>query len=180
LHKLNNNLIFEGKDMNTPNKVKHGMLDELDLKILTLLQQNGRTKRSELADQVGLSIPSVSERLHKLEENGIIEGYYVKLNRKAFGFDIMAFILVVMESSKHYKNLIQHIEKLPQILECYSVLGEGSHIIKVVAKNSESLEQLLAQIQAWPGVTRTITNFILSTIKETTMLDIQSLNEKQL
>lgn len=164
--------------MNNPNKVRQASLDELDLTILTLLQKNGRTKRSELADQVGLSIPSVSERLHKLEENGIIEGYHVKLNRKAFGYDIMSFILVVMESSKHYKNLIQHTEKNPRILECYSVLGEGSHILKVVAKNSEELERTLAEIQAWPGVTRTITNFILSTIKETTMLDVQTINQK--
>lgn len=178
MQKIIINLIFEGKDMNNPNKVKQYMLDDLDHKILNLLQKNGRTKRSELADQVGLSIPSVSERLHKLEENRIIEGYHVKLNRKAFGFDIMAFILVVMESSKHYKNLIQHIERLPQILECYSVLGEGSHILKVIASDSEALEQLLAQIQGWPGVTRTITNFILSTIKETSMLDIQTINKE--
>ncbi|MDP4173939.1 MAG: Lrp/AsnC family transcriptional regulator [Bacteroidota bacterium] len=148
------------------------MLDELDLKILRTLQKNGRTKRSTLAEQVGLSVPSVSERLNKLEENGVIEGYYTKLNRKAFGYDLMAFIMVIMESSKNYKNFITNIEKMPQIIECYSVLGEGSHMLKAILKDSESLEKLLAQIQSWPGVTRTVTSFILSTIKETTDLDI--------
>ena len=69
------------------------MLDELDLKILRTLQSNGRTKRNVLAEQVGLTIPSVSDRLKKLEENGIIEGYYTKVKRQAFGFDILAFIL---------------------------------------------------------------------------------------
>lgn len=147
-------------------------MDDLDLKILRLLQRNGRIKRSALAEQIGLSIPSVSERLNKLEENGTIEGYYTKLNRKRFGYDLMAFIVVVMESSKHYKELKTNIDKIPQILECYSVLGEGSHILKAVVKDSASLEKLLAQIQSWPGVTRTITSFILSTIKETTILDI--------
>ncbi len=58
------------------------MLDETDIKILKILQRKGRTKRNELAEQVGLSIPSVSERLHKLEEKKIIEGYYTKLTGK--------------------------------------------------------------------------------------------------
>ncbi|MBK9098593.1 MAG: Lrp/AsnC family transcriptional regulator [bacterium] len=149
------------------------MLDELDLKILRTLQQNGRTKRNELADQVQLSVPSVSDRLKKLEDNNIIEGYYTKVNRQAFGYDILAFILVMMDSSKHYKDLIKHVEKHPHILECYSVLGEGSHLLKVCVKNTEALEKLLSEIQTWPGVTGTKTTYVLSTIKETTSINIQ-------
>jgi Lrp/AsnC family transcriptional regulator, leucine-responsive regulatory protein len=149
------------------------MLDELDLKILRTLQQNGRTKRNELADRVQLSIPSVSERLKKLEDNKIIEGYYTKVNRQTFGYDILAFILVMMDSSKHYKDLIKHVEKHPSILECHSVLGEGSHLLKVLVKNTEALEKLLSEIQTWPGVTGTKTTYVLSTIKETTSINIQ-------
>jgi len=148
------------------------MLDDLDIKVLKILQREGRTKRNELADAAGLSIPAISERLHKLEEKKIIEGYYAKLNRKAFGYDIMAYILVMMESSKHYKSLISHVEKLPQIVECHSVLGEGSHLLKAICKNTEALEKLLGEIQSWPGVTSTKTTFVLSTIKETTEIDI--------
>ncbi len=148
------------------------MLDELDLKILRTLQSNGRTKRNVLAEEVGLTIPSVSDRLKKLEENGIIEGYYAKVKRQAFGFDILAFILVMMDSSKHYKDLIKHVEKNPSVIECYSVLGEGSHILKVAVKNTESLEKLLSEIQTWTGVTSTKTTYVLSTIKETTSINI--------
>ncbi len=148
------------------------MLDDLDIKILNILQQRGRTKRNELAEVVGLSIPSISDRLHKLEEKGVIEGYYTKLNKKAFGYDIMVYILVMMESSKHYKGLITRVEKIPQIVECHSVLGEGSHLLKTVVKNSEALEKLLGDIQSWPGVMSTKTTFVLSTIKETTVIDI--------
>ncbi len=148
------------------------MLDDLDLKILTTLQQNGRTKRNELAEQVGLSVPSVSERLKKLEDNKIIEGYYTKVNKQAFGYDILAFILVMMDSSKHYKDLIKHVDKHPHILECHSVLGEGSHLLKVVVKNTESLEKLLSEVQTWPGVTGTKTTYVLSTLKETTAINI--------
>lgn len=148
------------------------MLDNLDIKILKTLQKKGRVKRSMLAEEVGLSLPSVSERLNKLEEKGVIEGYYAKLNRISFGYDIMAFIFVTMDSSKHYKSLITHVEKIPMIIECHSVLGEGSHILKVIAKNTESLEKLLSKIQSWAGVVSTKTTFILSTIKETTQIDI--------
>ena len=148
------------------------MLDDLDIKILNMLQKRGRTKRNEIAEAVGLSIPSISERLHKLEERGVIEGYYAKVNRKSFGFDIMAYITVMMESSKHYKTLITKVEKMPEILECHSVLGEGSHILKAIVKNTEALEKLLGEIQSWPGVISTKTTFILSAIKETTEIDI--------
>ena len=148
------------------------MLDNLDIQLLKTLQLNGRTKRNELAEQVGLSVPSVSERLRKLEDNKIIEGYFTKVNKQAFGLDIQAFILVVMDSSKHYKDLIKHVEKHPNILECHSVLGEGSHLLKVVVKNTESLEKLLSEIQTWSGVTGTKTTYVLSTIKETTAINI--------
>lgn len=148
------------------------MLDDIDIKILNILQKSGRTKRNKLAEEVGLSIPSVSERLNKLEEKGIIDGYYAKLNKKNFGYDIMAYIIVVMDSSKHYKNLISKVEKIPEILECHSVLGEGSHLLKAIVKNTEALEKLLSEIQSWTGVTSTKTTFVLSTVKETSEIKI--------
>jgi len=148
------------------------MLDDLDIQILKTLQLKGRTKRNELAETVGLSVPSVSERLKKLEDNNIIEGYFAKVNKKPFGLDIQAFILVIMDSSKHYKDLIKHVEKNPNILECHSVLGEGSHLLKVLVKNTEALEKLLSEIQTWPGMQGTKTTYVLSTIKETTAINI--------
>ncbi|MCW8805412.1 MAG: Lrp/AsnC family transcriptional regulator, partial [Ignavibacteriaceae bacterium] len=122
--------------------------------------------------QVGLSVPSVSDRLKKLEENKIIEGYFTKVNKQAFGLDIMAFILVIMDSSKHYRDLIKHVDKHQSILECHSVLGEGSHLLKVLVKNTEALEKLLSEIQTWNGVTGTKTTYVLSTVKETTAINI--------
>jgi Lrp/AsnC family leucine-responsive transcriptional regulator len=148
------------------------MLDAIDLKVLDILQESGRTKRNVLAEKVGLSLPSLSERLNKLEEHGIIEGYYTKLDRKVFGYDLMAFITVVTASSKNYDSLIAKANKIPEIVECHSVLGEGSHILKAIVKDSASLEGLLGRIQSWQGVTRTITSLVLSTIKETTKINI--------
>ncbi len=148
------------------------MLDDIDIKILNVLQKAGRTKRNKIAEEVGLSIPSVSERLNKLEEKGIIDGYYTKLNKKVFGYDIIAYIVVIMDSSKHYNNLISKVEKIPEIVECHSILGEGSHMLKATVKNTEALEKLLSEIQSWSGVTATKTTFVLSTIKETTEIAI--------
>lgn len=148
------------------------MVNDLDTKILNILQENGRTKRSEIAEKIGMSIPSVSERMNKLEEKGIIEGYYAKLDKKFFNYDIMAFIMVRSESSKHYKALTQKAEKNPYILECHSILGEGSHLLKAVVKNTDALEKLLSEIQSWPCVLSTQTNFVLSTSKETARIEL--------
>jgi Lrp/AsnC family leucine-responsive transcriptional regulator len=148
------------------------MLDAIDIKILNILQNEGRTKRNVIAEQVSLSLPSLSERLKKLEERGIIEGYYARVNRKPFGYDLMAFITVFMKSSKKFEELSEHVKETPEILECHAILGEGSHVLKVLVKGTEDLEKLLAQIQSWPGVLRTLTSFVLSTIKETTNIKI--------
>ena len=148
------------------------MLDAIDIKILNILQKEGRTKRNVIADQVNLSLPSLSERLKKLEERGIIQGYYAKVNRKAFGYDLMAYITVFMKSSRKFEELSDHVKETPEILECHAILGEGSHVLKVLVKGTDDLEKLLAQIQSWPGVLRTLTSFVLSTIKETTSIKI--------
>ncbi len=148
------------------------MLDAIDVKILNMLQDDGRTKRNVLAEAVKLSLPSLSERLNKLEEKGIITGYYTKLNLKNFGLDLMVFITIHTDSSKHYDSFAKHVEETDEILECYAVLGEGSHVMKALVKDSASLENLLGKIQSWKGVKRTHSRFILSTIKETSKIKI--------
>ncbi len=145
-------------------------LDEIDLKILEILQKNGRTRRNTLAEVVNLSLPSVSERLRKLEEAGIITGYAAIVNPKKLGIDITAFILVQVDSSKHYHSFIDHAAGNHEILECHAITGEGSHLLKVRTENTLTLEKLLAKIQAWPGVTGTRTHLVLSSPKESTVV----------
>ncbi len=148
------------------------MIDAIDAKILNMLQDDGRTKRNVLAEAVKLSLPSLSERLNKLEEKGIITGYYTKLNLKNFGLDLMVFITIHTDSSKHYDSFAKHVAETDEILECYAVLGEGSHVMKAIVKDSTALENLLGKIQSWKGVKRTHSRFILSTIKETSKIKI--------
>jgi len=148
-------------------------LDDIDVKIIEILQRKGRTRRNDLAEAVGLSLPSVSERLRKLEEQGIIAGYHATVDHKKLGKDITAFILVTVESSRHYAQFIEHAQAQDDILECHAITGEGSHLLKVRTANTLSLEKLLAKIQAWAGVHSTRTNLVLSTSKETTRIRIE-------
>jgi Lrp/AsnC family leucine-responsive transcriptional regulator len=148
------------------------MLDKIDCELLSILQQEGRTKRNELAEKVGLSLPAVSERLRKLEEEGIIQGYYTRLDHKRLGKDITAFVVVTVDSSKHFTGFLDHILKSDDIQECHAITGDGTHLLKVRTENTEGLEKLLAKIQSWQGVLKTTTNLVLSTHKESTYIKI--------
>lgn len=147
-------------------------IDSIDIAILEKLQENGRTRRNDLAEMVGLSIPSVSERLRKLEEAGYITGYYAKLDHKKVGKDITAFIYVFVDSSRHYPSFVEHAAGTEEIIECHAITGDGSHLIKVRTENTSTLEKLLSKIQSWPGVNGTKTNLVLSTTKESTYIKL--------
>ncbi|MCH8568566.1 MAG: Lrp/AsnC family transcriptional regulator [Balneolales bacterium] len=152
-------------------------LDQIDLQILHELQKNGRARRNKLAEIVGLSVPSVSERMKKLEEKNLIEGYHAVLNPRNFDFDITAFIFVQVDNSTYYQDFIDDCSNEPQILECHSITGDGSHFLKIRTHNTESLEKLLSRIQAMPGVKKTRTNVVLSSFKETTELPLNLNND---
>ena len=148
------------------------MLDDIDLKILNILQGSGRTRRNDLAEAVGLSLPSVSERLRKLEEAHVITGYYAVLHHKRLGNDITSFIIVTVDSSRHFNTFLEHAQTVDEIMECHAITGDGTHLLQVRTSNTASLEKLLARIQAWSGVIRTHTQLVLSTAKESTRIKI--------
>lgn len=149
-------------------------LDEIDISILEHLQTDGRAQRNKIADIVHLSVPSVSERMRKLEEKNLIQGYYAVLNSKKFHYDITAFIFVEVDGSSHYADFVQKATQEDQVLECHSITGEGSHILKIRTHNTESLESLLSKIQSWDGVKKTRSNVVLSSFKETRALPLES------
>ncbi|WP_456428088.1 Lrp/AsnC family transcriptional regulator [Rhodocaloribacter sp.] len=148
-------------------------IDEIDVKILKLLQAQGRIKRNRIAEEVGLSVPSVSERMRKLEERGVIAGYRAVVDHKRLHFDITAFIRVMVDGSEHYPGFVERAAALDEVQEVHSITGEGSHILKVRTRNTTTLEELLSKIQAWPGIHGTSTSIVLSTFKETRALPVQ-------
>ncbi|NQV14835.1 Lrp/AsnC family transcriptional regulator [bacterium] len=151
------------------------MIDERDIQILELLQDNGRATASEIAKEIELSIPAVGERMKKLSENGLIKGYSTILDHKKAGLDLTAFVFIVSEHSDHYKAFVKLAMSSKSVLECHSIIGSGSHILKVRAKNSQALEDLLYEIQNWPGVNRTHSNLVLSSYKETSAIDLKNI-----
>lgn len=150
----------------------HG-LDEIDLKILKHLQKDGRSQRNKLAEIVHLSVPSVSERMRKLEEKELITGYHARLDPKQFKFDITAFVFVEVDGSDNYPRFVEQATQEPEVLECHSITGDGSHILKIRSENTSSFEKLLSNIQSWAGVSKTRSNVVLSSFKETTELPIE-------
>jgi Lrp/AsnC family leucine-responsive transcriptional regulator len=145
-------------------------LDDIDIRLLELLQEHGRTSQHDLAQAVGLSSPAVGERLRKLEERGIIRQFTVLVDPRRVGRDVTAFIFVGINGSSFYPEFRQHVQDHPEVLECHSVTGQGSHLLKIRTDSTSTLESLLAEIQAWPGVQWTTTSIVLSTIKETSAL----------
>ncbi len=147
-------------------------LDDIDMTLLEVLQEQGRTKRNELAESTGLSVPAVSERMKKLEEAGFITGYRALVDPRRLGFDVTAFISVTVDSSKHYGAFLERVRATDEVVECHAVTGEGTHLLKVRTRNTEGLEKLLARVQSWNGVVRTMTRVVLSSPKETTSLPL--------
>ena len=140
-------------------------IDKTDKKILDILQQDGRVSASNIASELGISIPTVTDRIKKLQDSGIIKGIHAVLDPKSLGLDVAAIITLISESSLHYKELTREAEKTPEVLQCLSTTGKGSHMLFVVSNNSSTLEDLLRKIQSWPGVIRTETQIVLSDYK---------------
>jgi Lrp/AsnC family leucine-responsive transcriptional regulator len=150
-------------------------IDDIDARIIELLQENGRMRRNKIAEEVGLSLPSVSDRMRKLEERGIIQSYHAVVNAKKLHVDITAFIRVNVDGSMHYQDVVEAACRLEGVMEVHSITGEGSHMLKVRTRNTTTLERLLSAIQSIPGVHSTSSSIVLSTFKESHALPIRTL-----
>ena len=153
------------------------MIDKIDIQILEILQTDGRTSASDIAKEVKLSVPAVGERIKKLSEKDFIKKYATILDHKEAGLDLTAYVFIVSEHSDHYDKFVIKANDCKAVMECHSITGGGSHILKIRVKNSQALEDLLYEIQNWPGVSRTQSNVVLSTYKESTDIDLNILYE---
>ena len=141
-------------------------LDPTDVAILELLQQNCKQPLAAIGEQVGLSAPSVLERIHKLEEAGVILSYVALVDGRRLGKDVTAFIGVSLSHPRAFVTFEGEVEKVSDILECHHVTGQHTLMLKVKTRNTESLERLIERIREIDGVTRTETMVVLSTYEE--------------
>jgi Lrp/AsnC family transcriptional regulator, leucine-responsive regulatory protein len=144
-------------------------MDELDSRIVDLLQRDGRATQLEISRTVGMSQPAVAERIRKLEEKGVITGYTARVDAAKLGKDITAFIGVSIEHPKYFEGFTKKVLAMPDVLEAHRVAGQDSYLLKVRTDNTGTLDTLLVgTLRTIPGVTRTHTTIVLSSVKETT------------
>jgi Lrp/AsnC family leucine-responsive transcriptional regulator len=145
---------------------QHPDLDEIDRQILALMQENCRLPLAKIGEHVGLSAPSVMERVKKLEDGGIITAYRAVVNARLLGKDITAFIGVSTGHPHAIGRFEREIESVDDILECHHVTGSHTLILKAKTRNTSSLEELISRIRSIEGVVRTETMVVLSTRTE--------------
>ena len=151
------------------------IIDEIDHRIISLLQENARLSNAVLAEKVGLTTSTVHERVKKLEKKGIIKGYVAMVDAEALGKPITAFIrLTIGLTSTDYleskKSVLNVCRDEPDVLECHAVAGEDCYILKVRIPGPGDLEKLIERIRCNAQVSRATTNIVLSTFKETTLV----------
>ncbi|MBT9311593.1 Lrp/AsnC family transcriptional regulator [Leptothoe kymatousa] len=148
-------------------------MDELDRKILGALMVDGRVTWSDLASRFGVSSPAIRDRIRRLETRGIIQGYGVVVNPVELGYDITAFVTVVLEQPKYRQTFLDYVRSTPAIQECHHVAGDGDYLLKVRCGKMADLERILSEeIKGLSGILQTKTSIALSTVKETTALAV--------
>jgi Lrp/AsnC family leucine-responsive transcriptional regulator len=142
-------------------------LDAKDLRILALVQRDGKMSQAVIAKHVGLSTAAVNERLKKLEQAGVIRHFAALVDPKAVGMEVTAFIEIFVEHPRFEETFIKRILELDEVQECHHITGEFSLLLKVRVRDMESLRKLvLHQLGSTEGVRQTRTVMVLSTVKE--------------
>src|SRR5215510_14732594 len=133
-------------------------LDQIDYKLIDLLQEDGR--------------------MRKLENEQVIIGYTARVNGRTLGKDITAFVGVRIEHPKYNAGFAKRILDLPDVLECHRIIGTDSYLLKVGTENTESLDlRISGLLRHIPGVTRTLTSIVTSSIKEGTHIKPAALEQ---
>jgi len=147
-------------------------LDETDRTILHLLQRDARMTNAAIAAEVGLTAPSVFERVRKLEQRGVIRGYRASVDPAALGKKLTAFIRLTLAYDDKHRAGLQAIQREPDVLEAYSVAGEDCLLVKTVVSDPAELEALIDRIRRQVTVLRSVTMIALTTIKEDGTLEV--------
>ncbi len=143
-------------------------MDTFDQKILKELQKNARVSYTELGKKIGLSGPAVKERVQKLEDTGVIEGYRAKLDLSKLGYTLTVIINFKMNPG-NIKGFVDKLKDMPEIIECNRITGGDNLIMKVILKETEELEKLINTLIEYGVPT---TSVVLSTPIEDRVVDI--------
>lgn len=138
-------------------------MDSLDLQLVDALRRNARASYAELARTVGLSAPSVHERVSKLESSGVLRGYHASVSPEALGNAMSALIGIFLTDKGDVDKVSTALGEVAQVEDCWFVAGEEAFMIKVRVPDVAELEQLIGIVTRIKGVARTRTTVVLST-----------------
>ncbi len=151
------------------------MLDQIDIKILDLLQHDGRLPVTEIAEKVGLSATPCQRRIRRLEETGVVRSYAALLNQKAVNLPINAFIFITLEkkSADCIEEFEKRIRELPGIMECYLMTGGEDYLVRVVAPDLEWYERFMKKdLTRIPGIKDVKSSFAVTQAVSRTALPL--------
>jgi Lrp/AsnC family leucine-responsive transcriptional regulator len=141
----------------------------LDWQIIEILQEDGKITYGDLGKRIGLSQAATHERVKKLEARGVLRGYRAVVDTDALGYGVLAFVFVDQDAFD-VPDIAERFRAIPNVLECHSVAGEWSFLLKVRASDTADLERVLQEIRCVEAVNRTHSIIGLSTAFETTAL----------
>lgn len=156
-------------------EIRHNfrMNDDIDNKILAMLQDDARVSNAEIARRLGMAPSAVLERVRKLETRGAIQGYETRVNPRVVNAGFLAFIFVQTESICGSMEVGEALAAIPECQEVHNVAGEDCYLVKARVADPESLGRLLRErIGAIPTVRSTRSTIVLETLKETTRLPL--------
>lgn len=146
-------------------------MDEIDIRILDLLQRDGKISQARIAEAVGLTTPSVNERIKKLETRGFIRRFTALLDARLLGRPVVAHVDVALEHPRFERGFLEEIEALLEAQECLAISGDYGYRLKLRVRDVEQLETILRErIQTIRGVLRTRVELSLSIKKDSTLL----------
>ncbi len=149
-------------------------IDDIDSKVLAILQQQGRKSWAELGGEVGLSAPAVAERVRKLEDAGILRGFRAELDARVLGWGVTAFVAVTLADIRTRDQFVARIRESSEVLECHHVAGEDDYWLKVRCRDLAELDRFLSTtLKGELGVARSRTTIVLATAKETALVDLR-------
>ena len=155
-------------------------IDDIDLRILDMLQRNGKLSQAKIAGAVGLTTPSVNERIKKMERHGMIRGFVALLDHEKMGFPLTAYVDVALEHPRFEKGFVDDLEKLLGVQECHYIAGEYAYRLKVKAVSPAALADFLQRrLMTIKGVTRARAQISLSSKKESTLLPLAIESEEK-
>lgn len=140
-------------------------MDILDREILNCLQQNSREKASVISRKINLSVSAVLERIRKMEKQGVVLGYTVRVDKKKLGLGMQAIMEVSLEHPAYCDDFADMVCGISEIADCYYLNGDFDFILKLYAKDSEDLERIHKMIKDYKGVGKTRIYTVLKNIK---------------